>query len=419
MIPTRKHAKTLDCVLIKPAGPDCNLACRYCFYLPKQKQFPETPTHRMSPQILEETVRQAMEGGGEEVVFAWQGGEPTLMGVAFFEQAVEFERRHGRGGQVVGNGLQTNGLLIDDRWCRFLRQADFLVGLSLDGPAHVHNHYRVTRGGRPTWERVVAAARRMLDTGVQVNALTVVNDYSACYACEIYEFLKEIGLRHMQFIPCCEWDPHRPGVPAPFSASPAQLGVFLCTLFDCWLADFDDGAPTTFVRWFDSLFATYVRVPPPECTLLPECGRYLVVEHNGDVFSCDFYVEPAWKLGNVLTDDLADLLNSPQQKRFGLRKAELPPACQECRWLTHCRGGCPKERPRVLAEAKPSYFCEAYRTFFAHADGPLRALADDWTRARSRPIEAVAATLPTDGRIGRNDPCPCGSGRKYKRCCGS
>lgn len=417
-----KFARQLDCVLIKPAGPDCNMACRYCFYLPKHRLFSDTPVHRMSNDILERTVQQLMQHGGPNVVFAWQGGEPTLMGVEFFERAVELQRRLGCSGQTVGNGLQTNGLLVDDRWCRFLHEARFLVGLSIDGPEPVHDHYRVRRGGQPTWEQVVSAARCMLKAGVEVNALAVVNDISARHPRETYAFLKDLGLRHMQFIPCLERDPQAPNIPAPFSVSPTQFGKFLCEVFDCWINDFEDGQPTTFIRWFDSVFATYVDVPPPECTLMAECGSYLVVEHNGDVFSCDFYVEPGWKLGNVLGDNLVDLLNSPQQARFGRRKAELARTCHECRWLTHCRGGCPKERLGVAPAVQPSHLCEAYQTFFQHADGRLRALADDWRRAQRSPVAAPGFTsrVPAAGaRPGRNDPCHCGSGRKYKRCCGA
>jgi uncharacterized protein len=417
-----QHTKQLDSVLVKPAGPDCNMACRYCFYLEKERFFPETPVHRMSTPVLEALVRQVMTQGGQSVSFGWQGGEPTLMGVDFFKQAIEFEKKYGRDGQVVGNGLQTNGLLIDDDWCRLLRESKFLVGLSLDGPEHVHDHYRRTRGGQPTWQRVVDAARRMLDSGVEVNALVVLNDHSACFPHEIYDFLKESGLPYMQFIPCLEPDPDDPARVAPFSVSPEQFGAFLCEVFDRWLGDFRDRQPTTFIRWFDSIFATYVGQRPPECTLFTECGNYVVVEHNGDVFSCDFFVEDQWKLGNVRDGNLLDMLNSPLQARFGRRKSALPSACQACQWLTHCRGGCPRERRGHSSGARLSYFCEAYQAFFAHADGRLRQLADAWLAEQRRPavlppLPAEHARLPSG--VGRNDPCPCGSGRKYKRCCGT
>ena len=418
-----RDRKQLSSVLIKPAGPDCNLACRYCFYLEKDRIFAETKIHRMDAVVLEATVRQVMIYSGPNLSFGWQGGEPTLMGVEFFKQAVEFEKQYGGAGQTVGNGLQTNGVLIDAEWSRFLSEAKFLVGLSLDGPEHVHDHYRRFRDGGPSWRRVVDAGRRMLDAGVEVNALTVVNDYSARFPREIYDFHKQQGLAFMQFIPCLEPDADDPSRPASFSVSPALFGAFLCEVFDCWLADFEDERPTTSVRWFDSVFATYVDIAPPECTLTAECGEYVVIEHNGDVFSCDFFVEPDWRLGNVLTGELFDMLNSPRQATFGRRKADLSHACQTCRWLKHCRGGCPKERWGDPSDAKLSRHCQAYQLFFEHADAKLRGLAADWLQEQRRQPLASSpgmseAEAPMAPRAGRNDPCPCGSGAKYKRCCG-
>ncbi len=410
--------KPLNSVLVKVAGPDCNMACRYCFYLEKAEMFPSAGPRRMSRTVLEALIRQVMADGGAQVAFGWQGGEPTLMGAAFFEEVVRLEKRWGRAGQTVGNGLQTNGLRIDDAWCRVLREGRFLVGLSLDGPAHVHDHYRVTAGGQGTWERVDRARRRLLDAGVEVNALTVVSDYSARCAREIYEFHKENGLTFMQFIPCVEPDPRTRGRPADFSVAPRAYGEFLCELFDCWTADFEDGCATTSVRWFDSVFATYVDVAAPECTLLGECGTYVVIEHNGDVFSCDFFVEDRWRLGNVREGRLIEMLNSPRQAEFGRRKAALPHACQACPWLAHCRGGCPKERWGNPADAKLSYLCDGYKLFFSHADARLRELAKRWRREHAAPtVTRLAPEAPAEA--GRNDPCPCGSGRKYKRCCGA
>lgn len=406
--------KPLTSVLVKPAGPDCNMACRYCFYLEKERLFPAAGPRRMQPEVLDATVRQMLRAGSPEVSFGWQGGEPTLMGVDFFQQAVELQRRYGREGQAIANGLQTNGLLIDARWCAFLRAAQFLVGLSLDGPEHVHDHYRVARGGQPTWARVMTALRQLLDGGVAVNALVVVHDYAVSRAGEIYDFLKAAGLVHMQFIPCVDGETTNPAVAAGHAVDPAMFGQFLCDVFDRWWADFRDGRPTTFVRWFDAVFATYAGVRPPECSLLPECGEYVVVEHTGDVFSCDFFVEDEWRLGNVLSDDLTALLNSSQQARFGRRKAALPRACQTCRWRSYCRGGCPRERPAAGSTFACSRLCAAYQAFFEHADRRLRRLADDWRREHDGRATAVAPPPRAD----RNAPCPCGSGRKYKRCCG-
>ncbi len=410
--------KPLNSILIKPAGPDCNMACTYCFYLEKAALFPETPVHRMSDEILRVTVRQMMHQGAREVNFGWQGGEPTLMGLEFFEKTVEYQARYGYPGQVVGNGLQTNGILINRDWANFLRDAHFLVGLSIDGPQHVHDHYRRLRGGQPSWEVVARARDLMLEAGVEVNALTVVSDYSAQFAREIYEYHKRSGLVHMQFIPCVEPDPRDPTRAASFSVSAEAYGRFLIELFDLWTADFRYGKPTTFIRWFDSLFFTYVGLPPPECTLLRECGVYVVVEHNGDVYSCDFFVEPRWRLGNVLEDRLIDLLNSKRQREFGRVKLDLPEECRTCPWLEHCWGGCPKDRQRDPRDRGLNHFCKSYKMFFEHADARFRELAEAWKREQGLVSQPEPKPITVKTKVGRNDPCPCGSGKKYKNCCG-
>ena len=363
-------------VLIKPAGPDCNMACTYCFYLEKAHLFSSSQRHRMTIDLLETTVKQVLTQGKQEVTFGWQGGEPTLMGLDFFRRAVEFQQQYGQR-QIVGNGLQTNGLLLNQQWAKFLREYNFLVGLSLDGPEHIHNRYRRLRGGQGSWEIVVDRAQLLLEAGVATNALVVVNDYSVKFPDEIYDFLKSLGLTYMQFIPCLERDPKNPQLPTSFSVPASAYGRFLIRLFERWLADFHHGQPTTYIRYFESLFYTYVGQTPPECTLLKKCGVYVVIEHNGDVFSCDFFVEPAWKLGNIKEQKIIDMLNSARQRKFGQRKADLPLECRRCRWLIHCRGGCPKERG-FLPHPERSYFCPAYQQFLEYAHPSFCKLAKEW-----------------------------------------
>ncbi|HDL19289.1 MAG TPA: anaerobic sulfatase maturase [Bacteroidetes bacterium] len=412
--------KPLNSILIKPSGPDCNMACTYCFYLEKENLFTETKIHRMSDEILEEMIKQVLEQAGANVSFGWQGGEPTLMGLPFFEKAVAFQQKYGRG-QSVGNGLQTNGILIDEKWAKFLDRYNFLVGLSLDGPENIHNHYRFLRGGKGSWQQVTSAAKVMLDAGVAVNALTVVNDYSVQFPEEIYYFHREMGLDFMQFIPCVETDPAHPDRAALFSVAPEKYGEFLCKIFDLWQADFEEGASTTSVRYFDSVFYSYVGLTAPECTLLPACGIYVVVEHNGDVYSCDFFVEPEWKLGNVMEHKIIDMLNSERQHRFGLMKAGLPQKCRTCKWLPYCYGGCTKDRIHDPRDQNLNHFCASYKMFFNHADERMRRLAVDWQRQQEIAAQHDALFRPDEIdylHAGRNDPCPCGSGLKYKNCCG-
>ncbi|MFQ6038308.1 MAG: anaerobic sulfatase maturase [Candidatus Aminicenantales bacterium] len=410
----------ISSVLIKPAGPDCNMACAYCFYLKKASLFPQTRTHRMSEEMLEKTVRQVLQQGGPEVSFGWQGGEPTLMGLEFYRKAVRFQKAYGRG-QTVGNGLQTNGLLITKEWADFLREYRFLVGLSLDGPAHIHDRYRRLPNGKGSWALVSDRAKLLLDNDVAVNALVVVNDYSVAFPEDIYEFHKSLGLRYMQFIPCVEPDPEDPSRTAPFSVPPRAYGEFLCRLFDLWIADFDGTTALTSIRFFDSVFHVYAGLRPPECTLLRDCGVYVVVEHNGEVFACDFFVEPAWKLGHIREGRLVDMLNSSLQRRFGRQKSRLSPKCRTCRWLRYCRGGCPKDRLHNPQDQTLSRFCLSYEMFFAHADARFRKLAKAWKSQQQNERQQQEKSVSSDRlfpRVGRNDPCPCGSGLKFKKCCG-
>jgi uncharacterized protein len=390
--------------------------CGYCFYSGTSALYPGTGPHRMSPEVLEEVMRSFLSQAADELSIGWQGGEPTLMGLPFFEKAVALEEKYGSG-ITIGNGLQTNGLLLDRTWSKFFRKYNFLVGLSIDGPEHVHDRYRVMRGGGGTWERVTAAARLLLDEGVPVNALTVISDYSARFPDEIYDHHRELGLDFMQFIPCVETDAADPGRAAPFSVTAEAYGSFLCCVFDRWRADFHEGVPSTSVRFFESLLFSYAGFTPPDCTLCETCGSYLVVEHNGDVYACDFFVEPAWKLGNVMSDGLVSLFASDRQGEFGARKAALPGQCAECPWLDRCRGGCPKDRVRDPRDRGLSHFCDAYKIFFAHADAEFKKLAASWRRNAEAEQER-RSRVAVAGPAGRNEPCPCGSGLKYKKCCG-
>ncbi len=372
-----KITRPLNSVLVKPTGPDCNLNCTYCFYLEKAGLFPESNRHRMSDEVQEELIRQVMLQSGPSVSFAWQGGEPTLMGLDFYKRAIELEKKYGRG-QTVGNGLQTNGILLTPEWAKFLNQYDWLVGLSIDGPAHIHNRYRLDHSHKGTHRRVEDAARMLLDNGVAVNAMATLNDYSVQFPDETYQYFKELGLTWMQFIPIVETDPRDPSRAAPFSVSAQKYGEFLCRTFDLWLADFVNGEPTTQVRHFDSVFYPYVGLEAPECTMLKQCGTYVVIEHNGNVYSCDFFVDPKWKLGNIMTSQIITMLNAKKQDQFGAAKAVLPGECRRCPWLTKCYGGCTKDRIKDPQDNRKPRFCQSYKMFFAHADPVMKQLAARW-----------------------------------------
>lgn len=369
--------RPLTSVLIKPSGPDCNLDCTYCFYLEKAGLFQNSANHRMSPEIQEELIRQVMQQSGDSVSLAWQGGEPTLMGLDFYKRAIELEKRYGHN-QMVGNGLQTNGLLLDKNWAAFLKEYDWLVGISLDGPEHIHNRYRFNKGQKGTHKRVEENAVMLQQEGVAANAMCCLTSYSVNFPDELYAYYKSLGYTFMQFIPVVEADKNDPGKAAPFSVSAEDYGKFLIRMFDLWLADFKNGVPTTSVRHFESVFHTYVGLEAPECTMMKECGPYVIVEHNGNVYSCDFFVEPKWRLGNIMHDRIINMLNSKTQQTFGAAKAILPRECRQCNWLRHCHGGCTKDRIKDPADHRKPRYCESYKMFFRHADATLRKTAGQW-----------------------------------------
>jgi uncharacterized protein len=318
---------------------------------------------------LEKLITQAMEQSGPAISFGWQGGEPTLMGLQFFETAVGFQSRFSRSKQV-DNSLQTNGLKLGPKWAEFLARYNFLVGLSIDGPAHIHDRYRKKAGGRPTHSIVEKKAKLLLEGGVQTNALCCVTDYSSRRPETLYNYFKSINLPWMQFIPIQDSE-------NPCNVDEEAYGDFLVSIFDLWRNDFKDGLPTTSIRFIETLFYAYTGQKAADCTMQNQCGTYIVVEHNGDIYSCDFYVEPAWKLGNLATDSLREALNSDKQYEFGNVKQVLPKKCKACPWLKYCFGGCPKDRLTTKDFSK-NKLCRSYIQFFEHADDFLTQLAKKW-----------------------------------------
>ncbi len=359
-------------LLIKPASADCNLRCQYCFYRPKLALYPHTKHHVMSREVMHRLLGDYLELCGPTASFGWQGGEPTTLGVDFFRRVVAVQAQRGRPGQSIANGLQTNGVLLDAEWARFLRRYQFLVGVSLDGPAPIHDHYRRDAAGAPTFERVMQGIEVLRAGQVEFNILCMVTAVSGDRGAEVFDFLVAHDLRFLQFIPCLELDP-RTGAPQPYSCTPRQYGEFLCAVFERWSAE---TPPSTYVRTLDDLLMYAMGEPTPTCIFRPTCADYLLVEHNGDVYPCDFFVEPEWLLGNVLERPLREIALSPRLSEFRHAKSEFTPRCAACEWLAQCHGGCQRHRLATGPEVwRSNYFCEAYRMLFARAHDRLGEMA--------------------------------------------
>ena len=370
---TAKESQSLQ-LLIKPAGADCNMACRYCFYRRVGRQYPEPTPHRMSDETLQSVVRRYLRLRLPQSVFCWQGGEPTLMGIDFFRRAVQLMERFGVSRQPVSNAFQTNGLLLDHEWCAFFRQYRFLIGLSLDGMQELHDAYRIAGGNRGSHADVIRSLRLLQDEQVESNVLAVVTDVSARHAAGIYKYFRELGVRHMQFIPCIEADAST-RKPAPFSVTPEAYGDFLCALFDAWLPEAKAGIS---VRLFDGLLQRELTGNSGLCYLDGTCGSCPVIEHNGEVYPCDFFVQPEWRLGSIRTMAFEKLIQRSRARSFRGARYRLPEACSDCEWAALCRGGCLKDRQRITGGFDaPTYFCGALRRFLAHAAEPIRRLATD------------------------------------------
>jgi uncharacterized protein len=435
-------------LLAKPTGAVCNLDCAYCFFLSKAQLYPGSD-FRLDDALLERYVRQLLEAHpGPEVAVAWQGGEPTLMGLDFFRRSVELVERYRLPGQDIQYTIQTNGTRLDDEWANFFKDNNFLVGLSVDGPRDLHDRHRRTKGGAGSFESVLAGHAHLIRRGVAVNILCTVHRDNAEHPLRLYRFFRDdLGARHLQFIPIIErataatvdqaaagWNQERATArplytqkgdrATPASVGAAQYGRFLIAIFDEWVRR-DVGA--VYVQAFDVALGNRVG-RYALCVHAPTCGDALVMEHNGDVYSCDHYVEPDYRLGNLAQTPLAELVALPQQRRFGQDKQDsLPAYCRACDVLALCQGGCPKDRFATTPGGEPglNHLCEGYRAFFRHLGPALDFMAGE-LRAGRPPASVMAETARRDAvlheavvRAGRNDACPCGSGRKTKHCHGA
>lgn len=365
-------------VLAKPVGASCNLRCKYCYYLEKSHLYRNAPARVMSDELLERFVQEYIQAQTmSQVLFTWHGGEPLMRPLSFYRKAVALQERYAFGRQI-DNTIQTNGTLLTDEWCEFFKEHNWLVGISIDGPQEFHDEYRRTASDKPSWQKVMRGIRLLRKHGVEWNAMAVVNDFNAGYPLEFYHFFKEMGAKYIQFAPVVErMAAHSDGrhlatlvdqecPVADFSVSPAQWGDFLCAIFDEWVRH-DVGQ--TYVEIFDCTLANWVGERPGICVYAKECGHAGVMEFNGDVYSCDHFVFPKYKLGNIRDRTLVEMLYGEQQRQFScLKHASLPKQCKECEWEFACHGECPKNRFVNDRYGNPglNYLCSGYRHFYEH-----------------------------------------------------
>jgi uncharacterized protein len=404
--------------MLKPRGAICNLDCEYCFYLAKEMLYPGSRS-RMAENLLEEYTRQYIEAQQiPEVTFAWQGGEPTLMGVDFYRKAVAFQKKYRKPGTIIHNAFQTNGTNLNDEWGQFFRNHNFLIGISLDGPRELHDAYRVDKGGRPTFDKVMAGVEILKKYDVEFNTLTCVHSANERHPLEVYNFLRdEVGSRFLQFIPIVERDNdtgfQQGSRVTSRSVNGRQYGQFLIDIFDQWVLH-DVGQ--VFVQIFDVALGVWHGQQAGLCIFGETCGLALAMEHNGDVYSCDHYVEPDFFLGNIQENHLLKLVSSDQQRRFGMQKlTSLPRYCHECEVRFVCNGGCPKNRICKTADGKPglNYLCEGYKAFFMHIDKPMKYMSA--LLRMHRPPAEVMQILSRENFPDREKPFHLSTRRKRRR----
>ena len=366
-------------VMVKSVGSVCNLSCDYCYYLEKSKLYKEAKNHVMSEELLDKFIEEYIQSQTmPQVMFTWHGGEPLMRPISFYKKAIDLQKKYAQG-RTIDNCIQTNGTLLTDEWCMFFKENNFLVGVSIDGPQEFHDEYRKNKQGQPSFAKVMKGIELLKKHGVEYNAMAVVNDFNADYPLDFYHFFKEIDCHYIQFTPIVERLSNRAdGLSlsspvqqekadlAEFSISPEQWGNFLCAIFDEWVRE-DVG--NYYIQLFDSTLANWIGEQPGVCTMAKNCGHAGVMEYNGDVYSCDHFVFPEYKLGNLYTNTLVEMMYSDKQTQFGEAKSKtLPSQCKECEFLFACNGECPKNRFAFTSTGEPglNYLCKGYHKFFKH-----------------------------------------------------
>jgi uncharacterized protein len=415
--------------MIKPTGAICNLGCQYCFFLSKEDLYPGS-RFRMSEEVLEAFTRQYIEAHRvPEVTFAWQGGEPTLMGLDFFRRAIELQRTYQKPEMVIQNTIQTNGTLLDDEWGQFLHEHNFLVGISIDGPRELHDAYRVDKGGKPTFDKVMQGLEFLKEHKVEFNILCTVHAANGNHPVEVYRFFRDgLGARFIQFIAIVERE-NETGFQEGHtvtkrSVKPKQYGSFLSGVFDEWVKR---DVAQVYVQMFDVALGAWYGQGSAACVFAPTCGTATALEHTGDLYTCDHFVEPNYYLGNIMEQPMAELVGGEVQRRFGRDKRDkLPSYCRECEFLFACHGGCPKNRFVTTPKGEDglNYLCAGYKIFFNHVDLPMRIMTS-MLRQNRAPAEVMrllpleeARLQPAFAKAKRDEPCPCDSGRQFKHCHG-
>ncbi len=405
-------------VMAKPAGPQCNLDCTYCYYLEKERLFPKASRYRMSEETLRAYISSFISSSpGPIVHFGWHGGEPTMAGLDFYRKVVSIQEELLPVGWTALNNLQTNGTLLDDRWGSFLARHRFSVGLSIDGPAFTHDASRPDKAGHPTHERAMRGLGVLRSHGIDPDVLCTLNSVTAAHPDEVYDFFLSESVRWLQFLPVLKREDD--GSISPLSVSPQAMAEFLNRIFDRWVRN--DVGRIGIQNFLESLLV-FSGQPANLCVMAETCGRVLAMEHDGSVYSCDHFVLPGHRLGTLPNDGLGTLVESPTQLSFGLSKKEsLTAYCRACPYLFACNGGCPKDRSAVSPDGEPGHnqLCEGYRSFFEHIDPYLRRMVaimrsgGKITSIMSELAGGQGGGVPV---VGRNEPCPCGSGKKYKNC---
>lgn len=402
-------------LLVKPASACCNIDCQYCFYKRALSLYPsEKYTRMMTLSTAENMIRSFFSLGLRAMSICFQGGEPLLRGLDFYHQVIEFEKKYGKSGQVIGNSFQTNALLINDEWTRFFKTYNMLIGVSLDGAQEVHDHDRISYSGEGTFSNVMGSINRLRSDGVAFNILSMITHHSAPHIEQTYEFFRAEKFSHLQFIPCLE---QLPGTSQASShaITAEQFGTFYKRLFDRW---FENGYPDISIRLFDDILLYLVDKTNASCSFQGSCDTYFMIEHNGDVYPCDFFAYEHYKLGNINTDSFERLLESPLRAQFSALKGMISPTCRKCRYLPLCKGDCTRHRTFLNAPADSvSALCTGFCEFLDYSMSRFLEIKEDIVKRRA----ALGRQTPppkVDANVPRNNRCPCGSGQKFKRCCG-